>query len=116
MKLLAALTPARARMLTLLGVLAVAAAALTPGVGAPGSDKLQHLLAFAALVFPTALAEPRRLLVVLPLVLVFGAAIEVIQPVFDRRAEFADFAADALGAGLGAAAGLGLRAAILRLA
>jgi len=71
----------------------------------PGSDKLHHFLAFAALAFPLVAARPRNALWMLPLVILYGGLIEVIQPSFDRSAEWGDFIADTLGATAGAAMG-----------
>lgn len=80
---------------------------------APGSDKLYHTLAFAALAFPCAFLYARTLVWVLPMALFFGGAIELIQPYVGRGAELADFAADAVGVILGATLGLTLRAVFL---
>ena len=65
------------------------------------SDKAYHLLAFAALIFPCALVYRRSLIFVVPAALVFGAAIELIQPLVGRSAEWADFLADVIGVALG---------------
>ncbi|MBL6427632.1 MAG: VanZ family protein [Maritimibacter sp.] len=74
----------------------------------PHADKVFHTLSFAALMFPTPLLRPRRWHQVAVLALLFGAAIELIQPTFGREAEWADFAFDALGALLGTLAGFGV--------
>jgi hypothetical protein len=75
-----------------------------------GSDKLYHLIAFAALVLPCALFYASTLIWVLPAGILFGGAIELIQPYVGRGGELADFGADALGVVIGAALGLSLRA------
>ena len=49
-----------------------------------GSDKLYHFIAFTALVFPCALLFARTLNWVLPAALLFGGAIELIQPYVGR--------------------------------
>ena len=72
------------------------------------ADKVFHALSFAALMFPTPLLRPRRWHQVAVLALLFGAAIELIQPTFGRDAEWADFAFDALGVLVGAMTGNGL--------
>ncbi len=72
----------------------------------PGTDKLHHLLAFAALTLPCAALYPKALLKVVLAAAIYGAAIEVIQPYFGRSGELADFIADLLGIGLGATLGL----------
>jgi len=50
---------------------------------------------------------------VLPIALLFGGAIELIQPYLGRGGELADFAADAAGIVFGAALGLAIRAVLL---
>ena len=74
-----------------------------------GSDKLYHFIAFAMLVLPCALLYARTLIWVLPAAILFGGAIELIQPYVGRGGELADFGADALGVVIGAALGLTLR-------
>jgi len=71
----------------------------------PGSDKLHHALAFAALAFPLPFARPRLAIPVALGVIAYGGVIELVQPAFGREAEWADFMADILGAILGAALG-----------
>lgn len=106
------LTRAVAVGLTLLVALPIAVFALGPVPEAPGlptSDKTQHLLAFATLVAPSAILAPRLLIWTVPFALVYGGAIELVQPHVGRQGELADWLADlvgvALGAGLGWAAG-----------
>jgi len=101
------------------GVLATAIAYLTlsPPTGDPPGfipDKAAHLIAFAALAFPTALLYARCLIWVLPAALAFGGAIELVQPYVGRQAEFADFVADVVGVGIGTILGLVLRAKVLK--
>ena len=81
-----------------------------------GSDKLYHFIAFVTLVFPCALLFARTLKWVLPAALLFGGAIELIQPYVGRGGELADFVADVLGVFVGAALGLTLRAIVTRRA
>ncbi len=66
--------------------------------GAPGSDKLHHLVAFGALSLPCAVLFPRALIVVLPGAVLLGGMIELIQPSVGRHRELADFVADIVGA------------------
>ena len=84
-----------------------------PGYG-PGTDKLYHFIAFATLVFPCSLLFARTLIWVLPAALLFGGAIELIQPYVGRGGELADLVADALSVFVGAAHGLTLRAIVSR--
>ena len=65
------------------------------------SDKAEHAIAFAALVFPCALLFQRSLTWIVPAALVFGAGIEFIQPFVGRTAELADFLADFAGVAFG---------------
>ena len=73
------------------------------------SDKAYHVIAFAALVFPSALLYQRSLIWLIPAALMFGAAIELIQPWVGRSAEIVDFIADAVGVLIGTLTGLALR-------
>jgi VanZ family protein len=75
----------------------------------PGSDKLHHLIGFAALTLPCAVLWPRALIWLLPAAMLFGGAIEIIQPGIGRNGEWADFYADVAGATLGVGTGLMLR-------
>lgn len=76
-----------------------------PAVGASGSDKLHHVLAFAALAFPLPVVRPRLAPWIFLGVVVYGGLIEIIQPYVGRQAEWADLFADASGALLGASVG-----------
>ncbi|WP_176440241.1 VanZ family protein [Boseongicola aestuarii] len=73
------------------------------------SDKAYHVIAFAALIFPGALLYLRSLIWLIPAALVFGAAIELVQPLVGRSAEMADFAADIIGVACGLILGLTMR-------
>jgi hypothetical protein len=75
----------------------------------PGSDKLHHLIGFAALILPCSMLWPRALIWLLPAAMLFGGAIEIIQPGIGRNGEWADFYADVAGATLGVGTGLMLR-------
>ncbi len=72
-------------------------------------DKLYHIAAFAALMLPAAVLNPRSLRWILPAGLALGLGIELIQPQVGRDASAFDFLADAIGLALGAALGLWLR-------
>ena len=73
------------------------------------SDKAYHAIAFAALIFPGALLHLRSLIWLIPAAFVFGAAIELVQPLVGRSAEVADFVADIVGMACGLALGLIVR-------
>jgi VanZ family protein len=80
-----------------------------PESGAIPLDKIAHLVAFTALILPTAWLYPRALFVTLPLAVLLGAAIELLQPLVGRGREFADFLMDIIGLGSGIVLGAGLR-------
>ena len=84
---------------------------LTPNPGAilTSSDKIDHLFGFAALMLPAALLYRHALYWLLPSAIAFGGAIELIQPYVNRKGEWGDFWADAIGAILGVTVGLFLR-------
>ena len=66
-----------------------------------GSDKVVHLIAFAALAFPLARTGRIGLIPVFAGASVFGGFIELIQPSFGRSADMQDWIADIAGVGLG---------------
>lgn len=71
-----------------------------------GSDKLVHLIAFAALAFPLARTGRIGLLPVFISASAFGGVIELIQPSFNRSADSKDWIADVVGVILGIGCGL----------
>ena len=71
-----------------------------------GTDKLVHLVAFAALAFPLARTGRIGLLPVFIGASAFGGAIELIQPSFNRSADVNDWVADIVGVVLGIGCGL----------
>ncbi|MBI6630507.1 VanZ family protein [Pontibaca salina] len=77
-----------------------------PKSGVPGSDKVHHFLAFAALILPCAALYPQALFKGVLAATFYGGLIEIIQPYFGRSGELADFVADVSGIGAGAALGL----------
>jgi VanZ family protein len=64
---------------------------------APGSDKLHHLIAYAALSIPLALKKPRHWWFIVSFFLVYSGLIELIQPYVNRYGEWLDMAANSLG-------------------
>lgn len=106
--------------MTLLLAVLIAVLALGPlqGMTVPGSDKMHHGIAFAALAFPLPFARPRLVVPVAAGVIAYGGLIEIIQPYFGRSAEWGDFVADVLGAilgaGMGALMGHGMRMLVTR--
>lgn len=80
-----------------------------PNLTLAGSDKLHHLLGFAALLLLGALLYRHALYWLLPCAIAFGGVIEILQPYVNRNGEWLDFWADATGALLGVGLGLVLR-------
>ncbi|RKF16254.1 VanZ family protein [Roseovarius spongiae] len=76
----------------------------TPG-SVPGTDKLHHLVAFAALALPLSWAWPRHALLVIVAAALYGGVIELVQPHVGRFGELSDWYADSIGAALGGALG-----------
>ena len=72
-----------------------------PPPGPDGSDKIVHLIAFAALAFPMARTGRFGLIPVFVGASAFGGLIELIQPSFGRSADMQDWIADIVGVGLG---------------
>ena len=82
--------------------------------GPRGMDKLYHLEAFAARVFPTALQRPGRWRSAGFIAILYGGIIEIIQPVFGRSSDMSDLLADALGVAVGILLGLAARQIVNR--
>jgi VanZ family protein len=78
-------------------------------VGPQGVDKVYHMIAFAALIFPTAMLRPKSCLRFGCLAILYGGLIEAIQPIFGRSADMSDFWADGLGVAMGIVLGLAAR-------
>lgn len=68
---------------------------------APGSDKVHHLIAYAALSFPVSLRRPRYWWLLTLFFLAFSGLIEIIQPYVNRYGEWLDMAANSLGIVIG---------------
>ena len=96
--------------LTIIMTLTLSVAMLWPMEAPPpapeGSDKLVHLVAFAALAFPLARTGRFGLLPVFIGASAFGGLIEIIQPSFNRSADFNDWVADVVGVIIGIGCGL----------
>lgn len=88
-------------LLTIAVLLALTIAMLWPLEAPPpapdGSDKLVHFIAFAALAFPLARTGRLGLLPVFIGASLYGGAIELIQPSFNRSADINDWIADIVG-------------------
>lgn len=71
----------------------------------PGTDKIHHLIAYAALTFPVAFAQPKGWHRLLPVFIIFGGIIELIQPWVNRYADWLDLTANIGGVCLGSLCG-----------
>jgi hypothetical protein len=63
----------------------------------PGTDKTHHLIAYAVLMFPTALRKPDKWIVFGMLFIAYSGAIELLQPYVNRYGDWLDMAANAMG-------------------
>lgn len=92
-------------LLTIIVMLTLTIAMLWPLEAPPpapeGSDKLVHFVAFTTLSFPLAYTGRFGLPPVFIGASVYGGAIELIQPSFNRSADINDWIADVLGVVLG---------------
>jgi len=72
----------------------------------PGTDKTHHFIAYALLILPTAIRQPKYYWLIGLGMIGYGGFIELIQPYVNRYGEWLDFLANmggvALGLGLGA--------------
>ena len=86
---------------TLITLAAITILSLRPPLEAlpdvPGGDKLHHFIAYAALMFPTALRKPNYWKFIGLSFIAFSGAIELLQPYFNRHGEWSDMAANTLG-------------------
>jgi drug/metabolite transporter (DMT)-like permease len=76
---------------------------------APGSDKTHHLIAYAALVFPTALRKPNRWMWLVVFFIFFSGLIELVQPYVNRYGEWADMLANTVGVVCGVVLATGIK-------
>ena len=73
----------------------------------PGTDKTHHLIAYAFLMFPTALRKPKNWMLIGLFFIAYSGAVELIQPYVNRYGEWLDMLANTTGVVCGAlAAGL----------
>jgi len=82
-------------LLALIGILSLSPLEQLPP--APGSDKIHHLIAYAALSLPAALRKPKFFWLIILGYLLFGGLIELIQPYVNRYGEWLDMLANCLG-------------------
>ncbi|SIS39727.1 VanZ family protein [Neptunomonas antarctica] len=87
-------------VLTVITLLSLWPADQLPGV--PGTDKTHHFIAYAGLMFPVALRQPKYWLLIGLFFLCWSGAIELIQPYVNRYGEWLDMVANASGVVSGA--------------
>ncbi|WP_210725526.1 VanZ family protein [Candidatus Colwellia aromaticivorans] len=86
--------------ITLMLLVSIATLSLWPAAylpSVPGTDKTHHFIAYAALMLPTALRQPKHWLIIAFAFLAFSGSIELIQPYVNRYGEWLDMAANAVG-------------------
>jgi len=86
--------------ITLILLVSIATLSLWPVASlpsVPGTDKTHHFIAYAALMLPTALRQPKHCLIITIAFLAFSGAIELIQPYVNRYGEWLDMAANGFG-------------------
>jgi len=86
--------------LFILGWIGISLATLLPAEQlptAPGSDKLHHVIGFAAWTIMIAAGNFKTFSYLCVFIWLWGGAIEIIQPYVNRYGEWADFAGDSLG-------------------
>lgn len=67
----------------------------------PGSDKTHHFISYALLALPVAIRRPSYWPIMMAFFVVWGGAIELIQPFVNRYGEWLDLAANSSGILLG---------------
>lgn len=65
--------------------------------GIPGTDKTHHIIAYAILMFPTALRKPDRWILFGLFFIAYSGAIELLQPHVNRYGDWLDMVANTTG-------------------
>ena len=63
----------------------------------PGTDKTHHVIAYAILMFPTAVRKPDRWILFGLFFIAYSGAIELFQPYVNRYGDWLDMAANTTG-------------------
>ena len=63
----------------------------------PGTDKAHHIIAYAILMFPTALNKPKTWKLIGLFFIAYSGVIELLQPYVNRHGEWSDMAANTTG-------------------
>ena len=88
-------------VIALVGISVGSLSPLTELPAFPGSDKTHHLIAYAVLVFFSALSRPAYWLYLVLCFALWSGAIELIQPLVNRYGEWQDFVANCFGLCIG---------------
>ncbi|PCH94912.1 MAG: hypothetical protein COB83_10200 [Gammaproteobacteria bacterium] len=86
--------------ITLILLISIATLSLWPVAylpNVPGTDKTHHFIAYAALIFPTALKQPKNIVMITLGFIAFSGTIELIQPFVNRYGEWLDMVANIVG-------------------
>lgn len=86
--------------ITLILLISIATLSLWPAAylpNVPGTDKTHHFIAYAALMLPTAIKQPKNILIITLGFIAFSGAIELIQPFVNRYGEWLDMVANIVG-------------------
>ena len=67
----------------------------------PGSDKTNHMIAYAALAYPASLRRPTGWKYIILLFALYSGLIEIIQPYMNRYSEWLDFISNITGLAFG---------------
>lgn len=92
--------------LTLLAIVTILSLLPSSELPTVNSDKTVHFIAYMGVILPLAAIYPRAALWILPLLIAYSGLIELIQPLTNRYAEWADLLANSLGATCGVIMGL----------
>ena len=71
-----------------------------------GDDKIQHLIAYSALMFTVALRQSKYWIVIGVILMCWSGIIELLQPIVHRQTDWGDMIANSSGIVLGAALAL----------
>ena len=63
----------------------------------PSNDKIQHFIAYGALMLPTAIKKPKHNMVIVLFFICWSGAIELLQPYVNRYGEWQDLLANITG-------------------
>jgi VanZ family protein len=87
---------------SLFNLFLVTVLSLTPAeMSVPGNDKIQHIIAYASIIFPCVLSQYRHWVILSFLCVIWSGAIELIQPFTNRYGDWTDLVANSIGVLMG---------------